>query len=88
MIKTIPNTVKFGTIDIKDSYIFYYRKYVFAFVNLRPVAPGHVLLSPLRKEKKYKDLTETEVMEMWTSAKKISDNLKKFYNVYIKLNKI
>jgi diadenosine tetraphosphate (Ap4A) HIT family hydrolase len=83
MLKTIPNTVKFGSIDIKDSYIFYYRKYVFAFVNLRPVTPGHVLLCPVRKEKKYKDLTETEAMELWISAKKISDQLKKFYNVFL-----
>jgi len=81
MSKAMPSTVKFGSIDIKDSYIFYYRKYVYAFVNLKPVAPGHVLLCPVRRERKYKDLTETEAMEMWISAKKIAENLKKFYNV-------
>jgi bis(5'-adenosyl)-triphosphatase len=84
MIKTIPSVVKFGNHDIKDTHIFYYRKYVFAFVNLKPVVPGHVLLCPVRKEKKYKDLTETEAIELWISAKKIADNLKKFYDV--KLN--
>ena len=82
MIKTIPSSVKFGTIDIKDSHIFYYRKNVFAFVNLKPVHPGHILICPTRREKKYKDLSETEVMELWISAKKISDNLKKFYSVF------
>ncbi len=81
MIKPTPKSVKFGTKDIKDSFIFYYRKYVFAFVNIKPIVPGHVLLSPIRKEKHYKDLTETEAMEMWISVKKISENLKKFYNV-------
>jgi diadenosine tetraphosphate (Ap4A) HIT family hydrolase len=44
---------------------------------------GHVLLCPIRKERKYKDLTETEAMELWISAKKIADNLKKYYNVSI-----
>lgn len=81
MLKSIPTSLKLGNIDIKDSHIFYYRKYVFAFVNLRPVAPGHVLICPIRREKKYKDLTETEAMELWISAKKIADNLKKFYSV-------
>jgi bis(5'-adenosyl)-triphosphatase len=81
MIRTTPSTVKFGNIDIKDSLIFYYRKYVFAFVNIKPIVAGHVLLCPIRKEKKYKDLSETEAMELWVSAKKIADNLKRFYNV-------
>ena len=31
----IPKTVKFGTIDIKSSYIFYFRKYVYCCVNLK-----------------------------------------------------
>ena len=54
MIKTIPSSVKFGTIDIKDSHIFYYRKNVFAFVNLKPVHPGHILICPTRREKNIK----------------------------------
>ena len=57
--------------------IFYKRKLVFAFTNLKPFMPGHVLLCPTRVEKSYKNLTETEVIEMWISAKNISDNLKK-----------
>ena len=35
MIKNVPNVVKFSNYDIKESQIFYYRKHVFAFVNLR-----------------------------------------------------
>lgn len=35
MIKNVPIALKFGNIDIKESQIFYYRKHVFAFVNLR-----------------------------------------------------
>ena len=40
---------------------------------------GHVLVCPTRKEKKYKDLSEIEAIELWISAKYIASNLKKFY---------
>ena len=72
--------MKFGDKTIDEKIIFYKRKLVFAFTNLKPFMPGHVLLCPTRVEKSYKNLTETEVIEMWISAKNISDNLKKYYH--------
>jgi len=38
---------------------------------------------PTRCEKNYKNLSETEAIELWVSAKKIADSIKKFYNVII-----
>ena len=73
--------MKFGQHSIDSSQIFYQRKFVFAFTNLRPFLPGHVLLAPVRQEKKFANLTETEAMEMWISAKNIAENLKKYYKV-------
>ena len=72
--------MKFGDKTIDEKIIFYKRKLVFAFTNLKPFMPGHVLLCPTRVEKSYKNLTETEMIEMWISAKNISDNLKKYYH--------
>ena len=72
--------MKFGDITIDDKIIFYKRKLVFAFTNLKPFLPGHVLLAPTRVEKSYANLTETEAIEMWISAKNISENLKKYYH--------
>ena len=72
--------MKFGDITIDDKIIFYKRKLVFAFTNLKPFLPGHVLLAPTRVEKSYSNLTETEAIEMWVSAKNISENLKKYYH--------
>ena len=72
--------MKFGDKTIDEKIIFYKRKLVFAFTNLKPFMPGHVLLCPTRVEKSYKNLTETEVIEMRISAKNISDNLKKYYH--------
>ena len=65
--------MKFGQHSIDSSQIFYQRKFVFAFTNLRPFLPGHVLLAPVRQEKKFANLTETEAMEMWISAKNIAE---------------
>ena len=72
--------MKFGDKTIDEKIIFYKRKLVFAFVNLKPFLPGHVLLAPTRIEKSYTNLTESEAIEMWISAKNISDNLKKYYH--------
>ena len=72
--------MKFGHITIDDRIIFYKRKLVFAFTNLKPFLQGHVLLAPTRVEKSYSNLTETEAIEMWISAKNISENLKKYYH--------
>ena len=72
--------MKFGHIIIDDKVIFYKRKLVFAFTNLKPFLPGHVLLVPTRVEKSYSNLTEAEAIEMWVSAKNIAENLKKYYH--------
>ena len=72
--------MKFGHITIDDRIIFYKRKLVFAFTNLKPFLKGHVLLAPTRVEKSYSNLTEAEAIEMWISAKNISENLKKYYH--------
>ena len=79
MNKGTKNELKFANIPIDESQIFYKRKFVFAFTNLRPIVPGHILLCPTRVEKKYSNLTETEVMELWISVKTLTQNLKKYY---------
>lgn len=39
------------------------------------------MLCPVRYHKKFSDLSETEAIEMWISAKKIGENLKSLYGV-------
>ena len=48
--------MKFGDKTIDEKIIFYKRKLVFAFTNLKPFMPGHVLLCPTRLEKSYKNM--------------------------------
>ena len=72
--------MKFAQYPIDEKIIFYKRKLVYAFINYKPFLPGHVLLVPTRIEKSYSNLTETEAIEMWISAKNIAENLKKYYH--------
>ena len=72
--------MKFAQYPIDEKIIFYKRKLVCAFINYKPFLPGHVLLVPTRIEKSYSNLTETEAIEMWISAKNIAENLKKYYH--------
>ena len=70
----------FSTIKISASQIFYQKKYVFAFVNHKPFSDGHILVCPTRKEKKFQDLNDIELIELMVAVRNISSNLKRFYN--------
>ena len=39
------------------------------------------MLCPIKSYKKYSDLTETDAIDLWISAKNIADNLKDFYHL-------
>lgn len=43
----------------------------FAFVNLKPVVPGHVLVSPKRVIKRFAELTPEETSDLWLLAKRV-----------------
>ena len=78
-MKTQLIEMNFGNLKIPAAHIFYQKKYSFAFVNLKPFSKGHILVCPSRNEKKYKDLTEIEAIELMISVRNISSALKKYY---------
>ena len=63
--------VRFATHPIPRSTIFAVSRRSFAFVNLRPVVPGHVLISPKRVAPRFADLTTEEVSDLWLLAQKV-----------------
>ncbi|KAK9785775.1 hypothetical protein WJX73_000072 [Symbiochloris irregularis] len=63
--------VKFGKFDIQRSEIFTETRLSFAFVNLKPVVPGHVLVSPKRVVPRFVDLESEEVSDLWTLAQRV-----------------
>ena len=69
----------FGRILLQPSVVFFRSKLSFGFVNRKPVLPGHVLVSPLRVVKRFCELTEDEVADLFTSTQKIARVLEKVY---------
>jgi len=76
-----PGDVMFGRFIIPAASIFYRspQKSV-AFVNIRPIVPGHVLIIPERVVALMKDLTETEYLDMWSTVRKVQEVLQKQYD--------
>lgn len=69
----------FGPFPIDRAYVFYETELSFAFTNLNPVVPGHVLVSPKRVIQYLDDLEPPEKEDLFTAAEYVSRTLKKFY---------
>lgn len=72
-------TFSFGRILLQPSVVFFRSRLSIAFVNRKPVLPGHVLVSPIRVVKRFCDLTEEEVADLFTSTQKIARIIEKEY---------
>lgn len=70
---------KFGPHTIRGSEVFLTTHLSFAFVNLKPVVPGHVLVSPQRVALRFADLTLEEVTDLWTTAQTVGKTLERHY---------
>ncbi|PNH08266.1 Bis(5'-adenosyl)-triphosphatase [Tetrabaena socialis] len=51
----------------------------YGFVNLKPVVPGHVLVSPRRPAKRFQDLNAEEVADLWLLAQRIGTVVERQY---------
>ncbi|XP_054797214.1 bifunctional bis(5'-adenosyl)-triphosphatase/adenylylsulfatase FHIT-like isoform X2 [Prosopis cineraria] len=70
----------FGKYKISESEVFYTTQLSFAFVNISPVRPGHVLVCPKREVKRFADLTADETCDLWLTAQKIGRQLESYHN--------
>lgn len=69
--------LRFGQIILSPSVIFFRSRLSFGFVNVKPVVPGHVLVSPVRVVKRFAELTEEEVSDLFCSTQKIAEVVEK-----------
>ncbi|XP_047317544.1 bifunctional bis(5'-adenosyl)-triphosphatase/adenylylsulfatase FHIT [Impatiens glandulifera] len=69
----------FGPYKIHKDEVFYLSDLSYAMVNLRPVVPGNVLVCPRRDVKRYSDLTNDEIIDLWLIAKKIGMMLEDYH---------
>lgn len=69
----------FAQIKLPMSQIFFENDLVFAFVNIKPVLPGHVLICPKRVVHRYCDMTNEEAAEVAIQAKRIGRVVEKMF---------
>eukprot|EP00543_Licmophora_paradoxa_P005751 CAMPEP_0202451596 /NCGR_PEP_ID=MMETSP1360-20130828/9997_1 /ASSEMBLY_ACC=CAM_ASM_000848 /TAXON_ID=515479 /ORGANISM="Licmophora paradoxa, Strain CCMP2313" /LENGTH=168 /DNA_ID=CAMNT_0049070201 /DNA_START=206 /DNA_END=713 /DNA_ORIENTATION=+ len=71
--------MKFGRFTIPSHHIFYTSTSSFAFVNLRPILPGHVLVSPKRVVPRLRDLDSQEYTDLWLAVREVQNMLEQHY---------
>uniref|UniRef100_A0A0K0DJ02 CN hydrolase domain-containing protein n=1 Tax=Angiostrongylus cantonensis TaxID=6313 RepID=A0A0K0DJ02_ANGCA len=76
----VETPLKFGEFPISNDTIFYRSAYSFAFVNLKPVLNGHVLVSPKRVCYHLTDLSDAETADLFIVSKKVQKMLEKVTN--------
>lgn len=54
-------------------------KHSFALVNLKPLLPGHVLVSPLAVKPSLSDLSKEEIADLFLTVTRIQRTLKRLY---------
>lgn len=73
------DSITFGHVAISQDQIFYETEYSIAFVNIRPVVPGHVIVIPRRRCPRFTNLTAQEVADLWWTAQKVGKELEKYH---------
>lgn len=71
---------RFGKNLLAATDIFIRTPLSFGFVNLKPILPGHVLVSPARVVPRFADLTQQEVSDLFLTVHRISPVLQKIHN--------
>lgn len=73
------DTVPFGPFPIHKDTIFFESSLSYGIVNLKPILPGHVLIIPKRVVPRFAELTEEEMVDLYSSVYKISPKLESHY---------
>ncbi|KAF8374050.1 nft-1 [Pristionchus pacificus] len=74
-------SLPFGKFPIPPSQIFYRSAHSYAFVNLKPVLDGHVLVAPCKQVDRLTDLTDEETADLFCLAKKVQKMLEAQHGV-------
>ncbi|CAE1263837.1 NIT1 [Acanthosepion pharaonis] len=71
---------QFGPKQIYSNQVFLRTELSFAFVNIKPVVPGHVLVSPFSPVAHFKDLNQEQISDLWLTAQKVSTVVKNHFS--------
>ncbi|KAL8788668.1 MAG: hypothetical protein Q9213_001596 [Squamulea squamosa] len=70
--------VYFGNFLV-TSQVFHKTAHSFALVNIKPLLPGHVLVSPLRAAKRLSDLNHAEVADLFLTVQQVGKMVERVY---------
>ncbi|XP_062505017.1 bis(5'-adenosyl)-triphosphatase-like, partial [Corticium candelabrum] len=73
-------SLRFGQHLITSSQIFFQSSLSFAFVNIRPVVLGHVLVAPKRLVKRFAGLTQEEITDLFINSQRVCATVERAYN--------
>ncbi|KAF2455112.1 HIT-like domain-containing protein [Lineolata rhizophorae] len=70
--------IYFGSFLV-TSQVFHLTPLTFCLVNLKPLLPGHVLVSPLRAAPRLRDLTPAEAADLFVTVRRVGRTLERVY---------
>ncbi|KAI4152851.1 MAG: hypothetical protein LQ340_002678 [Diploschistes diacapsis] len=70
--------VQFGKFII-TSQVFYLTQLSMAFVNLKPLLPGHVLVSPRRVVPRLSDLSQSEITDLFVTVQRVGKMVERVF---------
>jgi len=65
------SSYQFGHVTISSAQVFYRSNLSIAFVNIKPVLPGHMLISPIRPAETLADLRPAEVTDLFMTVQRV-----------------
>ena len=69
----LPEQLLFSRFPIDRRTVFHATELTFAFTNLKPVIPGHVLISPIRVVDRISHLSPSELSDLFSCAQLVGD---------------
>ncbi|KXT07832.1 hypothetical protein AC579_9688 [Pseudocercospora musae] len=70
--------IKFASFNV-TTQVFHITKHSFAIVNLKPLLPGHILISPIRVLPNLSDLSKDEISDLFITVTRLQKTLKRLY---------
>ena len=71
--------MQYLTLNLTKLQVFHLTTMSMAFVNIKPLLPGHVLVSPRRVVPKLADLTLEEVVDLFITVQRITKMVERVY---------
>ncbi|KAJ5484076.1 ADP-ribose diphosphatase [Penicillium diatomitis] len=77
-VRSASAPIYFGSFLVTPQ-VFHQTAHSFALVNLKPILPGHVLISPRRVVPRVSDLTPAETSDLFLTVRRVGRMIERYY---------